>query len=589
MAQNEGDSVRIFRRLLGYVFPLWRAFAVAIVGMVFVAGTETGFAALMKPLLDGSFVQRNPEVIRLVPVALIGLFLVRGVASFLANYWMAWVARQVIKTLRGEMFHHLLRLPVVFFDTTASGTLLAKLTYDVEQVAQATTNVITMLVRDTLTVIGLLAWMFYINWKLALILLVGTPLIAHIITYISRRFRRYSTRIQDSVGEVTQIAEESIEGQRVVKTFGGQGYEWGRFDAANEHNRVLNMKMEMTSAASVPVIQFIAAMAAAAVIYFATRPAMLHSLTVGTFVSFVAAMMMLLAPMKRLAKVNATLQRGLAAAESIFRFIDLPGEPDSGTHRAERCRGEVRFEQVGFAYDEEKGNVLHDIELSVEPGQTVAFVGRSGSGKSTLVSLLPRFYDIQKGRITLDGTELHDYALENLRDQFALVSQHIVLFNDTVANNIAYGRLEGADRAAVERAAEAAHAMEFIRDLPQGLDTLVGENGVLLSGGQRQRLAIARALLKDAPILILDEATSALDTHSERYIQAALEALMQNRTTFVIAHRLSTIEGADQIVVMDRGRIVERGRHEELLARNGHYAALYRMQFDEPAATAALP
>jgi len=403
--------------------------------------------------------------------------------------------------------------------------------------------------------------------------------IAVLIAEINKRFRRYSSRIQSSVGKVTEIAGEAIDGQRVVKTFGGQTYEDQRFDAANEENRRLNMRMEATSAAAVPVIQWIAAIAAAGVIFVATRGQNLEQLTAGTFVSFVASMMMLLAPMKRLTRVMSTLQRGVSAAESIFGIVDSPAEVDKGTHHIGQVAGRVEYSNVHFSYQDEKGAVLNGVDFTAEAGKTIAFVGRSGSGKSTLVSLLPRFYDPQQGTILLDGINIGEIPLNELRDQMALVTQHITLFNDTIANNIAYGHMAGASREEIIAAAEAAHAMEFIRELPEGLDTLVGENGVLLSGGQRQRLAIARALLKNSPILILDEATSALDTQSERHIQAALEQVMKNRTTLVIAHRLSTIENADLIVVMDKGRIVESGRHEELLRQGGHYAALHSIQF----------
>lgn len=583
MDDNNAVAGRIlYRRLLGYVWPHWRAFVVALIALIGVAATEAGFAAFIKPMMDGSFVEKDPDIVRLTPIVLIAIFLVRGVATYTSSFLMAWVARKVISTLRGEMFAQLLRLPVSFYDSIPSGTLLAKLIYDVEQVARATTDVVTILVRDSFTVIGLLGWMFYLNWQLAALLMIGTPFVAHIINVINRRFRRYSTRIQDSVGEVTQIAEEAIEGQRVIKTFGGQRYESDRFEQANEQNRKLNMKLESTSAASVPIVELVAAIASAGVIYIALKQVEQDLLSVGSFMSFIASMMMLHSPMKRLTRITANLQRGIAAADSIFTLLDTPAEEDRGTQRLVRCRGEVCYESVSFSYGQQQnGQVLQQLDLNIAPGKSVAFVGRSGSGKTTLVSLLARFYNVTEGRILVDGYDIRELPLQDLRQQIALVSQHITLFNDTIANNIAYGSLGEARREAIIAAAEAAHAMEFIRNLPDGLDTMVGENGVLLSGGQRQRLAIARALLKDAPILILDEATSALDTESERHIQAALEELMQNRTTLVIAHRLSTIEKADKIVVMEQGRIIESGRHDELLAQNGQYAVLYNMQFQD--------
>ncbi len=581
MKPATSNGTRIYRRLLGYVFPYWRAFIISIFSLVIVALSEVAFAAYIKPLIDGSFVEKDPNVVKFAPLILAGIFLFRGIATFLSRYWMSWVARKVINVLRGQMFAQLIHLPVSWFDMMPSGTLLSKLVYDVEQVARASTNAISILVRDTLTVFSLIVWMFYLNWHLALVLMVGAPFIAQVINKVNRRFRSYSTRIQNSVGEVTQIAEEAIEGQRVVKTFGGEEYELSRFEVANENNRMLNMKLERANAAATPVVEFIAALASAAVIYFALRQVEESGLTAGSFVSFISAMMLMHSPMKRLTGIAANLQKGIAAADSIFKLIDTPREKDEGKKEVERVRGEVAFEKVNFRYGDEKSYVLHDLDLKMDAGMSVALVGRSGSGKTTMASLLPRFYDVTEGRILIDGCDIREMPLRQLRDQIALVSQHITLFNDTIANNIAYGRLEGSSRDAIIAAAEAAHAMEFIRELPEGLDTMVGENGVLLSGGQRQRLAIARALLKDSPILILDEATSALDTASERHIQAALEKVMQNRTTLVIAHRLSTIESADRIVVMEKGRVIESGKHAELLAHNGQYAALYNLQFQE--------
>ncbi|MCW8827377.1 MAG: ABC transporter transmembrane domain-containing protein, partial [Gammaproteobacteria bacterium] len=427
---NLEDSKVVYRRLLGYVLPHWKVFIIAIIALVFVAGTEFAFASLIKPMIDGSFVEKNQEIIKWTPIVLISIFLVRGISSYLSEYWMAWVARQVIKELRGEMFEQLLRLPVSFFDTSPSGTLISKLIYDVEQVALATTDIITIMVRDTITVIVLLGWMFYLNWELALILMVGTPVIAVVIDFINKRFRRYSHRIQDSMGNVSQIAEEAIEGQREVKTFGGQLYESERFESENETNRSLNMKLLATSAASVPVVQFVATIASSIVIYIALND---PDLSVGGFMSFIAAMMMLLAPMKRLTKITASLQKGIAAARSIFTFVDTPQEIDNGTVTLEKCNGAVSYNDVSFGYSTGDDLILKNIDLTIQPGQTIAFVGRSGSGKTTLVNLLPRFYDLQSGSITVDSQSIDQLTLESLRDQMSLVSQHITLFNDTIA------------------------------------------------------------------------------------------------------------------------------------------------------------
>lgn len=580
MVKNQSQEMRqIYVRLLSYSLPHWKMFVLSVVAMLVFAATNTGFAALMKPMIDGSFVAKDPQVIRLVPLLIIGLFLARGVTNFISSYCMSWVGREVIMELRRAMFAKILCLPARFYDKTASGELLSKLIYDVEQVNQAATNALANVVKDGFSIIGLLIWMAYINLLLTIIFIVAGPPIAYLMATVNKRFRRISGRIQHSMADVTSVSEEAVSGHRVVKIFGGESYETKRFEHINNTNRKLNMKMAAVSAASIGTIELIAACALAGIIYLATLPKVLESVTVGSFMSFVVAMMLLMPSIKRLMSVMPMVQRGVAAAESIFGLLDSEEEFDKGKVVLDRARGKVEFRDVTFTYDPSKGDVLSAINLTISPGRCVALVGRSGSGKSTLVSLLPRFYEVSEGAILLDDQDIRDIRLANLRMQFAWVGQDVVLFNDTIAHNIAYGVLGNVSESEIIRAAEAAHAMEFIAKLPRGLDTMVGENGVLLSGGQRQRLAIARALLKNAPVLILDEATSALDTESERHIQAALAEVMRHRTTLVIAHRLSTVENADEIVVLDRGRIVEHGCHAELLARNGHYAGLYRMQF----------
>ncbi|MCG8434083.1 MAG: lipid A export permease/ATP-binding protein MsbA [Gammaproteobacteria bacterium] len=570
-----------YKRLLSYVRPYWRVFIIAILAMAVMAASEGGFAAIMKPLLDEGFVQREAAVIKWMPIVIISIFLIRGLASFLSTYCMQWVGRRVIKQLRHEVFDHLLFLPSSYYDRNSTGVLVSKLTYNIEQVAEATTKAITILISDSLKVIVLLSWMFYLNALLSVFILVAGPVLAVIVRLVSKHFRRYSSRIQTTMGDVTRVAEEIVSGHRVVKIFGAQEYERKRFGKINERNRRLHMKLAAIKAGSVPVVQVIAAFGIAAVVYVATMDEMLSVITPGIFVSFLGAMLLMTPPLKHLTDINEPLQKGIAAAESIFKLLDEAGESDGGQSGLQRARGDIEYRDVRFTYSADKGEVIKGVSFSISAGQTIAFVGRSGSGKTTIANLLPRFYELDNGEILVDGRNTKEYRRADLRNQIALVSQDVVLFNDTIANNIAYGSLRDVSKEEIEKAAQAAQAMEFIKKLPNGLDAVVGDRGVLLSGGQRQRIAIARALLKDAPILILDEATSALDTESERAIQAGLEVLMKNRTTLVIAHRLSTVENADKIVVLDHGTVAETGSHAELMARGNIYSALYQMQFED--------
>jgi len=576
-------SSQLYLRLLRYVAPYWRVFALALLGITIVGISEPLLPALMKPLLDGTFVHKDETLIHWMPAIIIAIVLVRGGADFTAAYATGWISNKLVLDLRAAMFGRLLVLPTAYYDDRLTGNLISKFTYDVMQVTAAATNVLAVLFKDMVSIVGLLAWLFWLDWKLTLLVLVMAPPIVGVVRMISIRLRNSSRAVQQAMGDVNQVLEETIDGHKVVKLFGGQDYEAARFAAQSDRVRRFTMKQTSAAAASVPIVQLLAGIALAAIIYFATGRPLADEMTVGSFVSFVAAMLMLTSPLKRVTGVNEPLQRGLAAAESIFGLIDQAAEPDAGTSTIARARGEVRFDNVSFHYGDPQRLALDAIALTIAPGETVALVGASGGGKTTFANLVPRFYHPVSGRVLLDGHDLESLTLASLRANIALVSQDVVLFNDTIAANIAYGAMRDTAEADIVAAAEAAHAMEFIRRMPDGLRTLVGENGVKLSGGQRQRIAIARALLKNAPVLILDEATSALDSESERQVQAALETLMQGRTTIVIAHRLSTVEKANRIVVLDHGRIAEIGNHRELLAREGIYARLYRIQFAEPA------
>lgn len=578
------SSRQLYFRLLGYVRPHWRVLVASLMATALTAATEPMFPALLKPMLDEGFKAGDGNNVAYIPAAIVGIFVLRGILGYLSSYGMSWVSNRVVADLRSAMFSRLVTLPAQYFQSQSSSVPMTKISYDVNGVASAATSAITILIRDSLVVVGLLGWLLYLNWKLTLICFVLIPVIALVIRAFSGRLRAMSRATQVGTAAMTQSLQESIQCHKVVKVFGGEAQETQRFNKTNNDLRGYGMRQAIAAAASVPITQFFASLAVALVVYSALQQSANNETTVGSFVSFITAMLMLLSPMKHLADVNAPLQRGLAAAESIFQLLDEPAEPESGTIVLERAEGNLDFQQLGFTYGGAERAALSNINLSVRRGETVALVGPSGSGKTTFANLLPRFYNPSSGHILIDGQDTQTLTLASLRRNIALVSQDVQLFNDTVAANIAYGTMRNASMAQIEAAAEAAHALEFIRALPEGFETMIGENGTRLSGGQRQRLAIARALLKDAPILILDEATSALDNESERQVQAALETLMQNRTTIVIAHRLSTIEKANRIVVLQQGHIAEIGNHHELLQHDGIYAQLYKLQFAETGA-----
>ena len=568
---EEASSLSIYLRLLEYVKPYWKIFTLSIIGFLIFASTQPMFAALMKYMVD-SLNDNQRDAIYWIPLASIGIVLVRGVGSFLGSYFIALVSNNVVHALRSQLFNRYTTLPSNFFDNNTSGHLISRITYNVQQVTGAATDAVKVVAREGLTIIGLFGYLFYMNWQLSLIFIFITPLIGMVVKVATKRFRSISKKIQNSMGDLTHISSEMVIGNRVVKSFGGEAYEQDRFHAASKYSFQQSMRMVKTSAIQTPVLQLIVSMALGALIFLSLL--LMEDASTGEFIAYITAAGLIPKPIRQLSEVNATIQKGITAAKSVFEVLDEEIERNTGTHKAKRIKGSLEFKHLSYRYQKTEKQVLNDVSFKLEAGKTIALVGHSGSGKTTLANLIPRFYDHTEGEILLDGVEINDYELSNLRSHISLVTQHVTLFNDTIERNIAYGSLSNFSREQVIDAATKAHAMEFIEQLPDGLDTLIGENGLKLSGGQRQRLAIARALLKDAPLLILDEATSALDTESERKIQQALEVAMKDRTTLVIAHRLSTIESADIIAVMDKGEVIESGTHHSLLLKNGAYTQL---------------
>ncbi|MCI7479269.1 lipid A ABC transporter ATP-binding protein/permease MsbA [[Pasteurella] aerogenes] len=582
MQDKDLSTLQTFKRLWPMISPFKIGLIVAGITLVFNALTDAALIQMLKPLLDDGFGKADVSFLRMMAIVVVLLIIVRGATSFVSSYCLAWVSGKVVMTMRRRLFKHLMYMPVSFFDQNSAGKLLSRITYDSEQVANSSSNSLTTIVREGAYILSLLGVMIYTSWQLSVVLFIIGPIIAVLIRVVSKTFRRLSKNMQNSMGELTSTAEQMLRGHKVVLSFGGQIIEEKRFNAVSNDMRRKGMKMTVADAISDPIVQIIASFALSAVLYLATLPEIMsQNLTAGSFTVVFSSMLAMMRPLKSLTNVNANFQRGMAACQTLFAILDMETEKDKGTYHVEKAKGNLRFNNVSFAYEGKDERALNHISFSVPAGKTVALVGRSGSGKSTIANLVTRFYDIQEGEITLDDINIQDYRLTNLRENCAVVSQQVHLFNDTVANNIAYAAQDKYSREDIIKAATAAHAMEFIEKLPQGLDTLIGENGASLSGGQRQRLAIARALLRDSPVLILDEATSALDTESERAIQSALEELQRDRTVLVIAHRLSTIENADEILVIEHGEIKERGNHQQLLALDGAYKQLHTMQFSQ--------